>query len=296
MITGLITPILTPFHRDAEQSINYTGTKELVDHLIGEGVSGLFALGSNGEFAVLSYQEKLDFVKKVMEFADGRVPVYAGTGCCSTRETISLSQEMEKLGVDGISVIAPYFNSLSEDELYGHYYSVVQSVSIPVILYNIPRLTGNPLAPAVVERLAKLKNVTCIKDSSRDIENLKAYIKIAGENDMTVLIGSDSLILEGMKLGAHGAIAGLSNVLTHNLVALYQAITNGDMDEAQKLQDSIKELSAVNRKGTMPCVLKRSAELAKIADVGPSRLPVEEANEELDADIKQMLEHYGMLQ
>jgi 4-hydroxy-tetrahydrodipicolinate synthase len=295
MITGLITPILTPFHRDAEQSINYEGTKALVDHLIAAGVSGLFALGSNGEFAVLSYQEKIDFVKKVIEFAAGRVPVYAGTGCCSTRETISLSREMEKLGVDGISVIAPYFAGLSEDEMYAHYAAVAGSVSIPVILYNIPRLTGNPLTPAVVERLAKIRNITCIKDSSRDIENLKAYIKIAAENDMTVLIGSDSLILEGMKLGAHGAIAGLSNVLAHNLVALYQAIVSENLDEAQKLQDSIKELSAVNRKGTMPCVLKRSVELANIADVGPGRLPAMEADERLDADIREMLKHYGIL-
>lgn len=295
MITGLITPILTPFHRDAEQSINYEGTKALVDHLIAAGVSGLFALGSNGEFALLSYQEKIDFVKKVIEFAGGRVPVYAGTGCCSTRETISLSREMEKLGVDGISVIAPYFAGLSEDEMYAHYAAVAGSVSIPVILYNIPRLTGNPLTPAVVERLAKIGNITCIKDSSRDIDNLKAYIKIAAENDMTVLIGSDSLILEGMKLGAHGAIAGLSNVLAHNLVALYQAIVNKDLDEAQRLQDSIKELSAVNRKGTMPCVLKRSVELANIADMGPARLPAMEADECLDADIREMLKHYGML-
>lgn len=295
MINGLITPILTPFKRNARQEINYPATKQLIEHLISRGVNGIFAMGSNGEFNVLTSEEKVEFVKKVVRYTDKRVPVYAGTGTCSTAQTVQLSKEMEKIGVDGISVITPYFVKLSEDEIVEHYKTVAQSVDIPVILYNIPRLTGNPLTPSIVSRLSSIKNIVCVKDSSRDMDNLKAYVEIAKENDMTVLVGSDSFILEAMKAGADGAIAGLSNVLTDNLVHLYQAAKNKDYQEAEKWQKSIQTLSTVNRKGTMPSVLKSAVELAGIAQVGPARLPVQELSEDLEAEVKEMLKHYELL-
>ena len=295
MIDGLITPIVTPFKQNQAQEINYSATKKLIDHLIEKGVDGIFALGSNGEFNVLTNQEKIKFVERVIEYTDKRVPVYAGTGTCSTVETIYLSKEMEKLGVDGISVISPYFVTLNENELVEHYKAVAESVNISVILYNIPRLTGNPLTPSIVSKLAPIENIVCVKDSSRDMENLKAYVEIANKNNMTVLVGSDSVILEGMKAGADGAIAGLSNLLTTNLVKLYRASKNKDYVEAEKWQTSLQTLSKVNRAGTMPSVLKRSVELADIARVGAGRLPVQEPSTELDQEIKEMLVHYELL-
>lgn len=102
---GIITPIVTPFHRDAEESINYEATKHLIDHLIDHGVKGIFILGSNGEFHVLSEEEKVAYAKAVIDIVDHRVPVYVGTGCCSTKETIRLSKKMEALGADALSVI-----------------------------------------------------------------------------------------------------------------------------------------------------------------------------------------------
>ena len=106
---GIITPIVTPFHRDAEESINYEATKQLIDHLIDHGVKGIFILGSNGEFHVLSEEEKVAYAKAVIDIVDHRVPVYVGTGCCSTKETLRLSKKMEALGADALSVIPPYF-------------------------------------------------------------------------------------------------------------------------------------------------------------------------------------------
>ena len=134
--------MVTPFRRDPEQDINYDATAQLVERLIGGGVSGIFIFGSNGEFHVVDETEKAEFAKFVIGRVAGRVPVYVGTGACSTRETVRLSQTMEALGADALSVINPYFIQPTDDELAEHYAAVAASVKIPIILYHIPTSTG----------------------------------------------------------------------------------------------------------------------------------------------------------
>ena len=244
-IEGIITPIVTPFYRDAEQSINYEATKDLIEHLIAHGVKGIFILGSNGEFHVLDETEKIEFAKKVIEIVDHRVPVYVGTGCCSTKETVRLSKKMEELGADALSVITPYFLKPTNENLYAHYQEVAESVSLPIILYNIPKATGCPLDPELVEQLADIPNIAGIKDSSGEEERLQAYAKIAKEKDFCLLVGSDSKISYGYELGASGAVAGTSNVIVDTLVGLDQALRNGEKETAAKLQKDI-DLSLIH--------------------------------------------------
>ena len=156
---GIITPIVTPFHRDAEQSINYEATEKLINHLIEHGVKGIFILGSNGEFHVIDEDEKIEMTKRVVEIVNKRVPVYVGTGCCSTRATVRLSQKVEAAGADALSVITPYFLKPTNENLYAHYKAVAESVNIPIVLYNIPKATGCPLDPELVDRLADFDNI-----------------------------------------------------------------------------------------------------------------------------------------
>ncbi len=213
MFDGIITPIVTPFYRDEKQEINYDATKKLVDYVIDNGVSGIFVLGSNGEFHVIRQQEKIEFAKRVVEMVDHRVPVFAGPGACSTQETIETAKAMEAAGVDALSVISPYFVQPTDEELYEHFKAVAESVKIPIILYNIPRLTGVNINSTVFERLTALDNVAGIKDSSRNIENLQSYIDVAKKKGLAVLVGSDGIIAQGYRMGATGAIAGMSNVI-----------------------------------------------------------------------------------
>ncbi|WP_337553443.1 4-hydroxy-tetrahydrodipicolinate synthase [Massilicoli timonensis] len=289
---GIITPIVTPFHRDAEESINYEATKQLIDHLIDHGVKGIFILGSNGEFHVLSEEEKVAYAKAVIDIVDHRVPVYVGTGCCSTKETIRLSKKMEALGADALSVITPYFLKPSDEDLYAHYKAVAESVSIPIMLYNIPKATGCPLSPQLVDRLADIENIKGIKDSSGEAERLQAYAQIAKEKDLQLLIGSDSKISYGYGLGAKGAVAGTSNVIVDTLVGLDKALKEGNEEKAKKLQKDIDVLRGVLPLGTVPSVMKRAVELAGIAEVGPARRPVRELSAEDDEKIKEMLHYY----
>lgn len=291
---GIITPIVTPFKRNASQEINYEATKELIDHLISHGVNGIFILGSNGEFHVIDECEKIEFTKKVVEFVDKRVPVYVGTGACSTRATIRLSKAVEAAGADALSVITPYFLKPTDENLYNHYKEIAESVNIPIMLYNIPKATGCPLNPELVERLADIPNIKGIKDSSGDVDNLKAYAEIAKRKDINLLVGSDSKISIAYDLGATGAVAGTSNVIVDTLVGLDKALRSGETELAEKLQKDIDVLRGVLKLGTVPSVMKRATELAGIAEIGPARKPVQELSAEDDEKIKEMLKYYNL--
>lgn len=295
MFKGIITPIVTPFHRDSNQSINREATHVLIDHLIGKGVAGLFILGSNGEFHVLDEDEKLAFAKDVIEYTAKRVPVYVGTGACSTKETVRLSKAMEALGADALSVITPYFIKPTDEELYEHFKTVAQSVRIPIVLYNIPKSTGVNLSAEVVGRLAQLETVKAIKDSSGDMDNLKGYIDACAGQEMYALVGSDSKISAGYALGATGAIAGTSNLITDVLVALDKALVEHDVPKAKQLQEDIDVLRDALKLGTVPSILKRSVELAGIAEAGPARYPVSDTTAATDEKIRTMLSYYHLI-
>ncbi len=293
-IEGIITPIVTPFYDDEDQNINYEATEKLINHLIEHGVKGIFILGSNGEFHVIDEQEKIEFTKKVVEIVNHRVPVYAGAGCCSTRETVRLAQKMEEAGVDALSVITPYFLKPTNENLYAHYQKVASSVKIPIILYNIPKATGCPLDPELVDRLADIPNIVGIKDSSGNVDTLNAYADIAKKKDFCLLVGSDSKISYAYSIGAVAAVAGTSNVIVDTLVGLDKALGEGNTAEAEKLQKDIDVLRGVLGLGTVPSVMKRATELSGVAQIGPARMPVQKLSAEDDEKIKEMLRYYNL--
>ena len=168
-----------------------------------------------------------------------RVPVYAGTGCPTTKETITLSKEAEEIGADVLSVIVPYFAAASQDELYDHFKAVAESVKIPVVLYNIPARTGNALAPATVARLAKdVPNILGAKDSSGNFDNMKQYIELTSNigKDFSVLSGNDSLILPALVFGGKGGIAGCANVFPRTMVEIYEALRPATWNARKKFR------------------------------------------------------------
>ncbi|MFK4566005.1 dihydrodipicolinate synthase family protein [Enterococcus sp. UD-01] len=292
MLEGIITPIVTPFNHDDAQTINYEAAGQLIDYLIEHGVKGIFPLGSNGEFHVLSYQEKVDFMRYVVKKVNKRVPVYVGTGACSLNEALALSKEAEQAGADALSVITPYFIQPSEAELIAYFTTIAQHVAIPIILYNIPKNTGCLITPAVIKALRPIENIIGIKDSSGDEELLKAYIECTKDSQIKVLVGSDSKISVGYELGAVGAIAGTSNLIVDIVVSLDQALRAGNTELAQKKQAEIEPLRAALKLGTVPSILKRALELADIASVGSARRPVLPTSEKTDTRIIEMLKFY----
>lgn len=290
LVKGIIAAMVTPF--DEEHKINEAATKQLIDKLIGGGVSGLFILGTNGEFHVLDEAEKLHFAKVVIEHVRNRVPVYAGTGGNSTREVISLSRKMERLGADALSVVTPYFVPPSQKELIAHYKAVAESVETPIVLYNIPKNTGVNIDADTVKELAKVKNIIGIKDSSGKLENIESYIRAAQGEDFAVLSGSDSLILKALQAGAAGAIAATANLITALDVSIYEHYIKGELDAAARAQEEIEAFRAVLKRGTVPSILKKSIELSGIP-VGSASPPVSEPDEAAVNEIKAMLKQYN---
>ena len=171
-IKGIIPPIVTPM--SADESVNIPELRNQIERQIAGGVHGIFPFGTNGEGYILSMKEKEEVLEATIDQVKGRIPVYAGTGCISTRDTIYMSKRAEEMGADVLSIITPSFALASQKELYDHYCEVAKHVSIPIVLYNIPARTGNKLLPETVGKLARDVDVIMgAKDSSGDIENNK---------------------------------------------------------------------------------------------------------------------------
>ncbi len=207
-IRGIIPPVITPMNED--ETVNEKELENQVNRLIDAGVHGIFAFGTNGEGYALDEEEKEQVLSAVIRTAAGRVPVYAGCGCVTTRDTIRMSQMAERLGADGAVRSLPH---LSQRLPRKNCTAIIkrwrrQSI-LPIVLYNIPARTGNALAPATVERLAEIDNIVGAKDSSGNFDNMLQYIERTKEKNFSVLSGNDSLILWNLLAGGTGEIAGM---------------------------------------------------------------------------------------
>lgn len=279
-LKGIITPILTPMYED--ESINVPELRRQVDRMIENGVHALFPFGTNGEGYILSEEEKKLVLETVIEQCSGRVPVYAGTGCISTKETVRQSKMACAAGADVLSVITPSFAAASQDELYAHYKAVAEAVDLPIVLYNIPARTGNALAPVTVGRLAQIENIVGAKDSSGSFTNILGYID-AGKKKQSkpfyTLSGNDQLIIWTLLAGGSGGIAGCANVYPHTMASIYNLFMEGKIEEARKANESIQSFRACFRYGNPNTIVKTAVRLLG-HDVGPCRAPFNQVPEE----------------
>ena len=287
-IKGVILPLLTPMNDD--ETINEKELRNQVNRQIESGIHALFPLGTNGEAYILSREEKEQVLKIVVDEAKGRVPVYGGTGCISTKETIELSLKAKEIGVDVLSIITPSFAAASQDELYEHYKEVAKAVDLPIVLYNIPARTGNALAPATVEKLSKIPNIVGVKDSSGNFDNMLQYIeKTRYRKDFAVLSGNDSLILWCLLAGGRGGIAGCANVFPSTMASIYDTFIAGNLDKAREIQDSIRSFRDCFKFGNPNTIVKTAVSLLGYP-VGKCRKPFCQVPEAGIEAIKKVLE------
>lgn len=288
-IRGIIAPILTPM--DEKEEVSEKELRNQINRLIENGIGGIFAFGTNGEGYILSEEEKEKILSIVIEETDRRVLVYAGTGCISTRDTIRLSKKAEEMGADVLSIITPSFAAASQEELYEHYKAVAEEVHVPIVLYNIPARTGNALAPDTVKRLSEIEQIVGVKDSSGNFDNMLQYIEKTREMDFAVLSGNDSLILWNLLAGGTGGIAGCANVFPQNMAGIYQAFQEGNIEQARKYQDNIREFRSLFRYGNPNTVVKTAVELLGYP-VGKCRRPFAEIVPEGMEKIREVLKKY----
>lgn len=290
-IKGIIPPVVTPMN--ADETVNISELRNQVERQISGGVHGIFPFGTNGEGYILSLKEKEEILEATIDQVKGRIPVYAGTGCISTQDTIYMSKRAEELGADALSIITPSFALASQKELYDHYVEVAKHVNIPIVLYNIPARTGNKLLPETVAKLAKDVDVILgAKDSSGDRENLKAYITLTRDvgKDVAILAGNDGNILFCLKEGGAGGIAGRANLWPKTVASIYDHFVAGELEEAEAAQEAISKIQRVFKFGNPNTIIKKAVNLLGYP-VGDCRRPFnylcDEGVEELKAVLKE---------
>ncbi len=230
-IRGVIPALVTPMTDD--EALDRDGLTRLIDGTIEQGVHGVFTIGTAGEFWALSFDEKQQVYEWTVAAADGRVPAYVGTSANATHEAIALAKAGQEVGADCLSILTPSFITPTQEELYTHYAEIASSVSVPILLYNLPARTGNALAVDTVRRLAEShENIVGMKDSSGDFSQALEYIN-GMPDGFRFVMGRDTLIAAGFEQGAAAAIAATANVAPDVGAAIFDAFQEGDLDGAR---------------------------------------------------------------
>ena len=291
-IRGIIPPVATPMQ--SNEDLDLPRFKWFLDHLIHEGVHGVFVLGTNSEFYALDEREKQEVIATAVGHVNRRVPVFAGTGAESTREAVRLTRMAEREGVDGVSVITPYFVSPSQQEIYDHYRRIAENTSLPVVLYNNPSTCGGlKIDVDTVARLAEVPNILGIKDSSGDLQNTIEYIRVVPDR-FAVMQGRDTLIYPALVFGAKGAIPATANIAPALCAQIFEAFERGDHAAAKVAQLRLNPIRLSLNLGTAPGGVK--AALATLGmSIGPSRSPIAPLPADKQQKMREALVRAGML-
>ena len=231
MFIGVITALVTPLRGDA---VDEEAMRRLVEEQIAGGVDGLVPVGTTGESPTLTNEEHLRVIQLVVEAAKKRVPVIAGTGSNSTRETIEMSVAAKKVGADGLLLVTPYYNRPGQEHLYRHFKAVVEAAPLPSVLYNVPGRTACDLLPETIARLAELPQVVAVKEATGSVLRASQILARTGER-ITVLSGDDATAFPLFAVGARGVISVVSNVAPKQMSAMWDAAAAGDWKKAREL-------------------------------------------------------------
>lgn len=288
-ICGVLTAIVTPF--DSEGALNLTELRNQVNRQLNAG-NGIFCGGTNGEFFVLNEEEKIAVTRTCVEEVAGRANVVAHIGEISTRETIRLGKQIEKLGVDAVSVITPYFVPLKQQELIAHYTAIADALSVSVFLYNIPARTGNTIEPETAKVLAAHPNIIGIKDSAGSYESLGGFLDAVKDIEgFDVLNGPDSLIHQGFVDGCSACISGLANVAPKEINAIWARFKTGDIAGSHEAQESVTGLRTdLYKVAFSPAAVKKALQIMGY-EVGASRYAVT-FNAQQEKQIQQIINNY----
>jgi 4-hydroxy-tetrahydrodipicolinate synthase len=291
-LMGCGTALVTPFRRD--ESVDERALRELVNRQIENGVSFLIPCGTTGEAATLSEAEWLRVIEVVVEAAAGRVPVFAGCTHNSTNEAVAKAKTLEKVsGLTGVLTANPYYNKPGQEGQYRHFRAIAEAVDLPVLLYNIPGRTGANLEPATVVRLAELKNVIGVKESSGNIAQITELITIA-PSGFKVLAGDDSVALPVIALGGAGLVSVASNAIPAQMSKMVGAALENDWETARKINRLFFRLMQAHFWEPSPAPIK-----AVLAMLGHGedvlRLPMVPVSDGLRKKLEGMLAELGLL-
>lgn len=293
-VHGILPAVLTPFTADG-QAVDTAALGRHIDWLIDRGVHGLFVCGTNGEGPLLSPDERRRVAETAVAAAQGRVPVLVQTGGITTREAVVLTRHAQAVGADGAAVVTPWYFAWDEASLFDHFSTVAAAVpDFPVYLYNIPGNTRNEIKPDLAARLASAHgNVAGVKDSSKDLNRTEEFLAALGPQHR-VFVGTDSLIVPALSLGAAGGVAGVANVFPEIMVSMYEAYRAGEFAEARRLQFLTTKVRDAIKGPAGVMLYKRIVEVRGVPMGGPRR-PARPATAEEESRAVAALQELGVL-
>jgi 4-hydroxy-tetrahydrodipicolinate synthase len=243
MFRGLMPAMVTPF--DERGEVDLGATEAVVERFIEAGVDGISPLGSTGEFSHLTSDERMRFAEEVTTIVAGRVPLVIGVGAAGTKEMVELARHAESVGADAVLVVSPFYWKVGEEALFRHFATVAESVGIPVVVYNLPMLTGIDLSPSLIARIAtECPNAVGLKDTVTEYFHTVGVLREVKRvrPDFSVLSGWEDLILPSLLAGADGSICAFANVAPELFVNLVRAAHKGDLERAAQLHRRVLSL------------------------------------------------------
>ena len=289
LFAGCTVALVTPFQNG---EVDYEALRNLVDWQIEQGTPTISPVGTTGESPTLSHDEHERVIATVVEQAAGRAKVLAGTGSNATAEAIRLTKFAAKAGANGALLVAPYYNRPTQEGLYAHFAKIAEACDLPQVLYNIPARTGRNVEPETVERLAQYGPIVAIKEACGSLDQVS---DLAVRTDLTILSGDDSLTLPMMAVGAEGVVSVVANLIPRDVMALIDAVRNGDLVAARtrhaRLFPLCRDLLGV---ATNPIPVKQALMMLGRGN-GELRLPLCPPDEKGLKTLRSSLIRYGLL-
>ena len=283
LFTGSGVALITPFDENGE--VNYSRFREILEFHVINHTDAIIVTGTTGEGSTLNDEEKISVIEFTVNIINNRIPVIAGTGSNDTRHAAEFSKRVEKLGVDGLLVVTPYYNKGNENGIYEHYKTLAEGVKIPIIMYNVPSRTGVNLSIQLLKRLAQIENITALKEASGDISYVAEVAREVPELD--IYSGNDDMVVPVLSLGGKGVISVSANIIPDISHDITVSFLKGDVKKARELQLKYNDLVNALFLETNPAPIKEAMNFLGY-EVGNCRLPLgvmEEANRRKLTDI-----------
>ena len=288
---GAGVALVTPMNSDS--SVNYDELEKLIEFQIKNGTDAIISCGTTGESATLSSQERNNLIEFTVKKVGGRIPVIAGTGCNNTKQALENSLSAEKLGVDGLLIVTPYYNKTSQSGLIKHYEYIADRVKTPIILYNVPSRTGVSIKPQTYLKLSKHENIVAVKEASGDISSLAETISLCKDN-LAVYSGNDDQTVPILSLGGIGVISVFSNICPKECHEMVQSYLSGNTEKSKKIQ--LKYLKLMNAMfcDVNPIPVKEALNLMGF-NTGRCRMPLDILSKSNYEKLKEILEEYSLI-
>ena len=284
MLKGTSTALITPFTND---EIDFEALEKLLEFQLNGEVDSLVILGTTGEPATLSKEEKISIVRFVVDYVKGKLPIIVGAGSNSTAQAIENGKLYADLGADGLLMVTPYYNKCTQEGLVAHFTKVAEKISLPIILYNVPGRTGVNMLPDTFATLAQIDNIVAVKEASGNMEQIEEYIRLS-KGKANIISGDDSITVPIMLMGGVGIISVASNILPNYVSTMTKCLLKGDTETAVQMQLKLLPLVKALFAEVNPIPVKMGAELLGLCS-GGLRLPLTRLTDKNTTTLERLL-------